>query len=83
MWRYRVVVLIVILHIFSSDCNKSFNKYTKEANIPRETDPYEFRKIESPFRTAKCNLVWAKSVQVKSYKIHESNCLQNVFLEAY
>lgn len=63
--KYRTFVFIAILFVLPSKCENNFNKYSKEANIPKEDESFDFKRLENPFRMAKCNLVWAKSVQVK------------------
>ncbi|KAL5283178.1 LRPAP1 family protein [Megaselia abdita] len=57
-----VLILFACLSIQPSTCDKKFNKYSKEANIPKEQYDPDFRNIENPFRMAKCNLVWSKAV---------------------
>lgn len=60
---FIVILIFVFLHILPSNCDKKFNKYSKDANIPKEEKyDLDFRKIENPYRTAKCNLVWSKAV---------------------
>lgn len=62
-----IVIFLIFLHILSSNCDKKFNKYSKEANtnIPKEKYDADFRDIKNPFRMAKCNLVWTKAVNVR------------------
>lgn len=71
----KIIIICLAISITSIVEAKKSNKYSKEANLEKESssDDYDFRPIslkhlDRPFRMAKLNLLWSKAVHVSLYK---------------
>lgn len=67
--------LIILLVIEFALCH---NKYSKEANKPKDEDTLNMRDISKPYRMQKINLLWEKAKIVSI----NTNCLRG-FLNYY
>lgn len=63
----KKLIFLLFMLVLHANCDKKFNKYSKEANVREEKYDPDFRKIEKPFRMAKTNLVWTKAVNVSDF----------------
>ena len=60
-------LLFLLLLSLTFFCCAALSKYSKEANLPDETE--NWKNVEKPFRLAKVNLVWAKAQKVRYFAV--------------